>query len=152
MPRVAGLSPKQRAFVDEYLIDLNATQAAIRAGYSPKRADAMGYENLRKPEIQAAVSAAKAKRAERLELTAEYVVAALHDVEQRCRQAVEVLDKDGNPTGEWRFDASGANKALELIGRHIGMFRDRVEHTGNVFGLVINAGPPEKKDPPPDGE
>jgi phage terminase small subunit len=71
------LTAKQARFVDEYLVDLNATQAAIRAGYSAKRADAIGYENLRKPEIADAISAAMKARAERTEITQDRVLAEL---------------------------------------------------------------------------
>jgi phage terminase small subunit len=61
---MADLTPKQRAFIDEYLVDLNATQAAIRAGYSPDTAGSIGHENLKKPEIAAAIAERKAKRSE----------------------------------------------------------------------------------------
>ena len=72
------MTPKQEAFVREYLIDMNATQAAIRAGYSGKRADAMGHENLRKPEIASAIAAAQQRRAERTEVDADWVLRRLH--------------------------------------------------------------------------
>lgn len=65
------LTPKQQRFVEEYLVDLNAKQAAIRAGYSPKRADMMGWENVRKPEIAAAIQAAMKQRSERTAITAD---------------------------------------------------------------------------------
>lgn len=68
------LTKRQECFVAEYLIDLNATQAAIRAGYSPKRANAMGHENLTKPDITAAVQAAMAARSQRTEITADRVL------------------------------------------------------------------------------
>ena len=68
------LTPKQAKFVQEYLIDLNATQAAIRAGYSPKRADEQGYENLRKPEIQTALAAERQRLAATLQITPERVL------------------------------------------------------------------------------
>lgn len=71
------LTPKQERFVAEYLVDLNASAAARRAGYSPHRADAMGHENLRKPDIAAAIGAAKAARIERIELTADRVLIEL---------------------------------------------------------------------------
>lgn len=71
------MTPKQEAFVREYLIDLNATQAAIRAGYSAKTAGQMGDENLKKPEIAAAIAAAMAERASRTEVTADRVVREL---------------------------------------------------------------------------
>lgn len=72
-----ALTAKQRRFVDEYLVDLNATQAAIRAGYSAKRADAIGYENLRKPEIADAVSAAMKDREKRTHITQDRVLQEL---------------------------------------------------------------------------
>lgn len=71
------LTPKQAAFVREYLVDLNATQAAIRAGYSKRTAGATGYENLNKPQIAAAIQDAKGKRAARTEITADMVLQEL---------------------------------------------------------------------------
>ncbi|MFG0381089.1 terminase small subunit [Pseudomonas sp. zbq_18] len=68
------LTPLQARFVDEYLTDLNATQAAIRAGYSEKTAAEIGYENLRKPQIVAAIAEARARQQERTEITADRVL------------------------------------------------------------------------------
>lgn len=74
------LNAKQQRFVDEYLIDLNATQAAIRAGYSNKTAGQIGDENLKKPEIQAAVSAAQQARSERTEINQDMVLRKWWDI------------------------------------------------------------------------
>lgn len=71
------LTPKQQRFVDEYLVDLNATQAAIRAGYSQRTAASVGSENLKKPEIAAAVHAGAEKRANRAEVNAVTVLREL---------------------------------------------------------------------------
>ena len=68
------LTPKQARFVQEYPIDLNAAQAAIRAGYSAKTARVIGHENLIKPDIAAAIEKAMAERAERTRLTADWVI------------------------------------------------------------------------------
>lgn len=73
----AGLSPKQQRFVDEYLVDLNATQAAIRAGYSAGTAGAIGFALLQKAEIEAGISAARQKQQERTQITADRVVSEL---------------------------------------------------------------------------
>ena len=138
MPR-KPLTPKQEAFVAEYLVDLSATQAAIRAGYSAKRADAIGYENLRKPEIAEAIEQAKAARAERVEVTADYVLRNLTEVVERClqrapvmtmrgREVVQVTDDEGRHV--WKFDAKGANGALNLLGQHLGLYRQKHEHSG----------------------
>lgn len=72
-----ALTPKQARFVAEYLIDLNAAAAARRAGYSERTADRIGHENLRKPEIAAAVSEAQADRARRTEITQDRVLQEL---------------------------------------------------------------------------
>ena len=132
----AKLTDKQRTFVAEYLVDLNATQAAIRAGYSVRTAGAIGEENLRKPEIQAAIAEAQAQRAQRTEISQDYVLANLVEVTERCMRkwpvrnskGQQVQDADGNNI--WAFNAQGANRALELIGKHLGMFKERVEHSG----------------------
>src|SRR5215475_13754680 len=71
------LTPKQATFVREYLKDLNATQAAIRAHYSPKTAFVVGYENLKRPYIQAAIQAAMDARAKRTEITIDRVLLEL---------------------------------------------------------------------------
>lgn len=73
------LTAKQERFVAEYLIDLNATQAAIRAGYSKNRADAMGHENLRKPEISASIGAAVKARSERTQVDSDWLLRRLAD-------------------------------------------------------------------------
>jgi phage terminase small subunit len=128
------LTAKQQAFIKEYLIDLNSTQAAIRAGYSKKTAKEIGCENLTKPHVNEAIEEAMNKRSEKLEITAEYVLGSLKEVADRCMQAVPALDKEGNPTGEYYFEHSGANKALELLGKHLKLFTDKVET--NVTGSM----------------
>jgi phage terminase small subunit len=71
---VAKLTAKQQRFIAEYLVDLNATQAAIRAGYSAKTAEVIGFENLRKPKIQAEIDKAMSHRSERTEITQDRVL------------------------------------------------------------------------------
>lgn len=74
------LAPKQAKFVQEYTVDLNATQAALRAGYSAKNADTIGYQLLHKTPVKAAIDAALAKRAEKTEITAERVLAEISNM------------------------------------------------------------------------
>lgn len=150
------LTDKQRRFVSEYLIDLNATQAAIRAGYSAKTAGRIGGENVQKPEIQKAISEAILKRQERTELTAEEVIADLREVRDICMgrkstKVIEVAKFEGNIYTQrvetLMIDPAGANKALELLGKHIGMFNDKMDVTSN--GQTIQSGVllmPEVKD------
>lgn len=165
-----ALTAKQQVFVAEYLIDLNATQAAIRAGYAQKRAYAMGHENLKKPEIASAIQDAMKARESRTEITQDRVLqeyAKLAFLDPRrfyddtgnliavnllpadvaaALVGVEVLesrDPEGGPanvTKKIKFvDKKGA---LDSVARHLGMFKDKVEHSGEVktpeLRLILN--------------
>ena len=79
---MANLTPKQQRFVDEYLIDLNATQAAIRAGYSEKTARSIGQRLLTNVDIQKAIEEAQSKRAEQTQIDAAYVLRRLVEIDQ----------------------------------------------------------------------
>lgn len=131
------LTPKQQAFVREYLIDLNATQAAIRAGYSEKNAGRIAHELLNESQIvRNAVQAEMDKRAQRVGIDAQYVLDGIRRVTERCEQAEPVRDAEGNPTGEYRFEASAALKGYELLGKHLKLFTDKIEVSGEATVLV----------------
>lgn len=141
------MTPKQQRFVEEYLVDLNATQAAIRAGYSSDTAHSIGHENLSKPEIATAISEAAAKRSEQVGIDAAYVLRQAVKLHERCMQEIspiidrkgqQVTDEAGNPLFE--FNAIGAAKGLELVGKHVSIqaFKDKIEHSG---GMAITIAP-----------
>jgi phage terminase small subunit len=138
-----SLTAKQQRFVEEYLCDLNATQAAIRAGYSEKTARFIASENLAKPNVRDAVSAGLKARSEATQVTAEWVVERLVENVGRAMQAEPVFDRGGNPTGEWTFQGSVANKALELLGKHAGMFTDRLHVEGELPVIIVKRGESE---------
>ena len=143
-----ALTAKQRTFVEEYLVDLNATQAAIRAGYSAKTAGSVGNENLQKPDIAAAIQEAMDKRSERTEITADYVLQSIYQTMERCKQVEPVLDRRGDPVlvetpdgGEakaFTFNAAGVLKGAELLGKHLKLFTDKVEHSGGLAVVAVN--------------
>jgi len=120
-----NLSDKQRKFCEEYLIDLNGTQAAIRAGYSEKTARSIGSELLTKPDIQDYIKSRQESLQQKTGITQEWVLNRFKEISDRCMQAEPVMIKiDGvlKESGEYQFDSSGANKATEMLGRHIGFF------------------------------
>ena len=138
------MTNKQTIFVAEYIKDFNATQAAIRAGYSEKTAGAIGAENLTKPEIQEAISTAMSERAKRTELTQDYIVSNLMEIVSRTMQATPVIRKgeqltDENGQGVWEFDAKNALRALELLGKHLGMFSDKIKAEISTQELDVTA-------------
>ena len=151
-----ALTAKQQRFIDEYLIDLNATQAAIRAGYSEKTAGKIGQENLIKPEIQVIIAESVAKRSKRTEITQDRVL--LEIARLAFNDPRKAFDKNGAilPIHEWPDEVAAAisaikinetkvdgvvvgetkeikfwdkGKQIELAGRHLAMFTDKITQT-----------------------
>ncbi|EPW8658368.1 terminase small subunit [Pseudomonas aeruginosa] len=116
-----ALTKKQRLFVDEYLIDLNATQAAIRAGYSTRRATEIGYQLLQRPEVAQAIQAAMAERSKRTEVEADYVIRRLREIDEM--DVLDILEDDGSFRSirewpkVWRQFLSGIEVAELFEGR-----------------------------------
>lgn len=135
------LTEKQKAFVAEYLKDLCGGHAAIRAGYSPRTARQTAHDLLTDPEyahVKDAVDEAMAQRSMRTQVDADYVVRNLTEVVDRCMQRAPVMVRDGRRMVQatddegrdvWQFDAKGANGALTLLGKHLGMYVEKKEIT-----------------------
>lgn len=169
MAKAAKLTPKQQKFIAEYLIDLNATQAAIRAGYSKKTANRIASETLSKPLVAAEVAFRQAKRADKLEITAEAVVAELAKLgfcnmqdymragangdpyldfsaltrdqaaalsEVTVDDYVEGRGEDAREVKRVKFKLADKRAALVDLGRHLGLFKERVELTGKDGGPI----------------
>lgn len=149
------MTKKQKRFAEEYLIDLNATQAAIRAGYSPDTAGSIGSENLKKPEIRARIEKAMAERSKRTGINQDRIIMELAKIALLNPKGLVNFDeatikedatdedvaavasvkvkrfptKDGEGV-EREVKMYDKTKALELLGRHLGMFKDKVEVSG----------------------
>ena len=156
------MTKKQNRFVEEYLIDLNATQAAIRAGYSPDSARDIGCENLTKPNIKAAIDKAEAERSRRTGINQDRVLreiaklafvnpvdvidmdtATIHGEANRddtaCIASVKVKTiptEDGEIT-EREVKTYNKLNALELLGKHLGMFTDKLKMEGTVPVVIM---------------
>lgn len=153
---MAKLTAKQKVFCDEYLVDLNATQAAIRAGYSVNSAKEIGSTNLTKANVKEYIEKRMANREQRTEITQDKVLNELAkigfaniddyvtvEVDSCNRKKVRVKPTKDIPEDKISAISSikeGANgievklhdkvRALENIGRHLGMFTDKVEISG----------------------
>jgi len=121
------MTPKQRRFIDEYLIDGNATQAAIRAGYSKRSAMQIGEENLRKPVIAAAVQEGQLELQKRTQVDQDYVIGKIRETVERC-----AAQGDG-------FIPAQVLKGCELLGKHLGIFTEIVEHKGDAFSALFES-------------
>lgn len=164
---MADLTDKQSRFVEEYLVDLNATQAAIRAGYSENTAHSIGHENLSKPEIADAIAQAQQERSERTKVTQDMVIRELarigfsdlrklmsddgvlkqpSDWDDETAAAISSMEvvrrgpnwtkdkdkEDEEPEYTHKIKTWDKNSALEKLAKHLGMFVDKVEHSGAV--------------------
>lgn len=152
-----ALTKKQRRFVEEYLVDLNATQAAIRAGYSAQTAYSTGNENLSKPEIKEAIGKALAERSKRTGVNADRVVLELAKIafvnptdvinideatirSEANREDTAVISSvkvkriptENGDIVEREVKTYDKVKALELLGKHIGMFTDKFKVEGTI--------------------
>lgn len=163
---MAKLTAKQQCFIEEYLIDLNATQAAIRAGYSPASAHQIGNENMSKPSIRACIDIAMAERSKRTGINADRVLLELarlgfinaHDVINMDSATVKsdatrddtaaiasvkskIIPTEYGDVIEREIKLHDKNKSLEMLSKHLGLFNDNIHLSGNMsFDIKIDYG------------
>jgi len=160
---VARLTLKMKRFIEEYLVDLNATQAAIRAGYSPESAYSIGDENLKKPVIKNAIDKALAERSRRTGINQDRILLELAKI--AFLNPIDVIDMDEatirgdanredtaaiasvkvktipTPDGnivEREVKTYDKLKALEQIGRHLGMWKDNINISAEVAVQIVD--------------
>lgn len=168
MAKKDNLTVKQRMFVEEYLIDLNATQAAIRAGYSAKTADQQGSRMLANVKVQQAIAERMAERSKRTGVNQDRVVLELAkmafvkmtdvvdsngrikegaaDDDLACIESIKYKESDNEFGGsvEREVKIGSKLKALELLGKHLGMWNDKLDV--NVTAPIVISGESELED------
>ena len=157
------LTAKQHRFVEEYLIDLNATQAAIRAGYSVESAQQIGSENLSKPVMRTHIEKALAERSKRTGVNADRVLMELarlgfvnpgklinfdeatvkkdaveDDLAAVASVKVKTIPTEEGDIVEREVKLYDKNRSLELLGKHLGMFKDKLEVGGTVPVRIVD--------------
>ncbi len=177
-------TPRQERFIAEYLIDLNATQAAIRAGYSEKTASQGAAQLLANIKIKTEIEARQAKMAEKHEITADRILSELAKIGFANMQDYLHTDENGTPRLDWghlsrtqaaalsevtvdefiaktgekdedgnpiygparkvKFKLHDKQTALLSLGKHLGMFKDRVEYSGEVVHRLAQMSPDER--------
>jgi phage terminase small subunit len=161
------LRPKQERFCQEYVLDMNGTRAAIRAGYSESTANEQASRLLAKDNVSARVLELKEKQAKRLEISADTIlrellalatadvtdalddagnVKPIKELPKELRRALSSIDVSEVYVGEGeekhvaglrsRYRFHDKNKALELLGKHLKLFADRIEHSGKDGGPI----------------
>lgn len=151
------LTAQQKLFCQEYIVDLNAKQAAIRAGYSPKCAQEQGSRLLSYDKVNEAISILQAERVKRTEIDADWVLQQAKELHLRCMQdiapvmvregkeMVQAIDEEGRKV--FKFNAGGAAKALELVGKHINIQAFNEKQSMDVSGnVVVYSGVPRAPD------
>lgn len=154
------MTNKQKRFIEEYLIDFNATQSAIRAGYSVDTAKDIGCENLAKPNIKRAINKALAERSRRTGITQDRVIQELariafvnfNDIvdengeiksdasadDLACVESYKVENGDSinGSSSKREVKLASKMKALELLGKHLGMFSDKFDVNMNLPVII----------------
>ena len=156
------LTAKQQRFSEEYLVDSNATQAAIRAGYSQKTARSQGQRLLTNADIGKFIREKRQALSEKTEITIELAIKTLWDSAHRCLQLKPVLNSDGEPiivdvpedlipvygdtvAAMVKHNPAAAHKALEIILRHLGAFTAKFEVSGPDGGPIRTADMTDKE-------
>ncbi len=160
---MARLTAKQKRFIEEYLVDLNATQAAIRAGYSPHTAREIGCENLSKPHIRARVEKELAERSKRTGINQDRVIrelarialvnpvdvinmdeatikemASADDTAAILSVKVKKIPTEEGTITEREIRMADKIKALELLGKHLGMFTDKFNINAEMAVKIVD--------------
>lgn len=125
--RSQGLTVQMRKFADAYVLTGKKRQSAIDAGYEELGAHQIAWRLLRKPIVKKYISEKLGLIAAKMNLDVENLLEDAEEIKVRCMQGEEVCDREGRPTGEWKFDSQGALGAIDKQARMLGLYKDKLE-------------------------
>lgn len=134
------MKDQHKRFADKYFETSNASLSAIYAGFSEDTARQQGWQLLQRDDVEEYLQSLRAIESEKSGITRAWVMERFQHISDACIQAEPVYDSDGNETGEYRFDSSGANKATEMLGKIIGVFEKDNDQSKPKTTTVINLG------------
>ena len=139
------LNARERAFVKEYLIDMNGTKAAIRTHYAEKNAASQASRLLKKPEIQAYRDALLQEQFDAIGVTKHSIASEVWSIYQKCCQKEPVLEWDSInrewvPSGEWQFNVRGALKALDMLRQMLPEMKNDDNAGGGLEDMLMGGG------------
>jgi len=142
MPRekkdnITNLSDTEELFCQKYIETLNQLKAYqfSHPGASYESSKTLGARMFTKVHVVQRINDLLDERAEKVRVSADNVLSSIMEIRDRCMQAVEATDREGKPTGDFIFDSKGALRANELIGRHLGMWNDKLNVKASVGGI-----------------
>lgn len=143
------MQENHKRFADKYFETLNGYESAIFAGFAENSARQQAWQLLQREDVQGYLQDLRSEYAEKSGITKQWVLERFKEISDRCVQEVEPVTIQGMPTGEYKFDSAGANKATEMLGKIIGVFEkdnNQKPAATNIINLGGGVKPDESKD------
>jgi phage terminase small subunit len=132
------MQENHQRFADKYFETLNGKESAIYAGFAENSAKVQASQLLQREDIQEYLQSMRAEYAEKTGISKQWVIERFKTISDRCIQEEPVFDSKGEPTGEFRFDSSGANNATAHLGKIIGVFEKDNEQRKDVIHINVD--------------
>ncbi len=132
------MQENHRRFADKYFETLNGKESAIYAGFAENSAKVQASQLLQRDDIQEYLQSLRAEYAEKSGISKLWIIERFKTISDRCVQEEPVFDSKGEPTGEFKFDSSGANNATAHLGKIIGVFEKDNEQRKDVISIHID--------------
>ena len=140
-------NPKHELYANAYVQTFNRKQSVIACGVDPavSSVNDIGFRMARRPEVKQRIKTLLAERVEEIAVNEDWIILRLAQIVERSMENEAILNRDGEETGEFKFDGRNANRALELIGNYLGMFKQKDAQTAGQVIINLDYGLNESK-------